>query len=610
MEVVLFTLGVTAFLLSMIGCMTFLDRKFRINPAFLPLIVSSAIAAAVFLGGLIGLLLPFSIAVLAAGWGLLVFFIIQAVRKKYAFEFLKNPGIVFFLAASLLMIPVLYGAHYYHYDNFSHWGTVLSEMQYFNSFPDARSIVNFRAYPPGTASFLYAFCKIAGQTEYSALLGQTVLCLSALSALFASVKKLLSWRFFATAFLSAALFSMLVYDDGTLHIYSLLVDALIAFVFLGGYMIITAERQNPVRCAFMLTPVTVFLVIIKANAVIFAAVLWIALIVIAIKDKSVGAGQKLIGIAAVLGSAGLYWIGWRIYRGIAYESVDFNLNLPKSLAGEAARRGSEYYSTLFSRLWEKLIDTGKIYTVLIIVLFALVLFSVFAFSGTRKTLKKCLLSMLLSLGIIVGYIGVLVFLYCFIIPAGEGIVLASFERYIMTPVIAACGISAIAFFDCAEASEKAAVTSGAATLRRIWALLPAVIMCVITFGQAKQLVVRPDFDSTQRGEVYAALTAGQRVIPRGSNTIMYNGARDRVDLYYYLMYYQLSSRGNYVVDMHYPDRIEQLGFLENYDYIIIAVNDGYIYQKLGEYNIEKKEGCCVYRIEKNESLVTAIVPAE
>ena len=106
MEVVLFTLGVTAFLLSMIGCMTFLDRKFRINPAFLPLIVSSAIAAAVFLGGLIGLLLPFSIAVLAAGWGLLVFFIIQAVRKKYAFEFLKNPGIVFFLAASLLMIPV------------------------------------------------------------------------------------------------------------------------------------------------------------------------------------------------------------------------------------------------------------------------------------------------------------------------------------------------------------------------------------------------------------------------------------------------------------------------------------------------------------------------
>jgi len=76
------------------------------------------------------------------------------------------------------------------------------------------------------------------------------------------------------------------------------------------------------------------------------------------------------------------------------------------------------------------------------------------------------------------------------------------------------------------------------------------------------------------------------------------------------MYYQLSSRGNYVVDMHYPERIEQLGFLENYDYIIIAVNDGYIYQKLGEYNIEKKEGCCVYRIEKNESLVTAIVPAE
>ncbi|UKI19996.1 MAG: hypothetical protein L6V89_01995 [Oscillospiraceae bacterium] len=118
--------------------------------------------------------------------------------------------------------------------------------------------------------------------------------------------------------------------------------------------------------------------------------------------------------------------------------------------------------------------------------------------------------------------------------------------------------------------------------------MPAVVMCIVTFGQAKQLVVRPDFDSTQRGEVYAALTAGQRVIPRGSNTIMYNGARDRVDLYYYLMYYQLSSRGNYVVDMHYPERIEQLEFLENYDYIIIAVNDGYIYQKLGEYNIEKK----------------------
>ena len=53
-------------------------------------------------------------------------------------------------------------------------------------------------------------------------------------------------------------------------------------------------------------------------------------------------------------------------------------------------------------------------------LLALALFSVFAFSTTRKPLKKCLLSMLLSLGIIVGYIGVLVFLYCFVMSADEG----------------------------------------------------------------------------------------------------------------------------------------------------------------------------------------------
>ena len=171
-----------AFAAGLCGWFCLVSDRIRLKPAFLPVVTLTSLTVILFTFGLFHQIHLASWGLFFAGLGLLVFYFVQAVRKRFSFSFLLSPGLIFFFVASALFIPILWGHHYYHYDNFSHWGTVLSEMLSFRDFPTAQTVVVFRDYAPGSTSFLYWFCTVIGTGEDVALMGQAMLSCAALSA--------------------------------------------------------------------------------------------------------------------------------------------------------------------------------------------------------------------------------------------------------------------------------------------------------------------------------------------------------------------------------------------------------------------------------------------
>lgn len=610
-------------MLSLCGGMA-LFQRLGLKSAFLPLVTVSSVSVLIFLGGVCRILYPAAMVVYAAGLICFCIFFGFAVARKFSFSFLKEPGTLFFFGSSLLLIPLLWNVLYFHYDNFSHWGTVLFEMLSFNSFPTEETIVVFRDYPTGTASFLYFFCKFTGQTEGISLIGQGMLCCAGLTGMFSGVKKWNSSRFFGRIFLCLALFSYLVFDDGTLHVYNLLVDALIAFLVLGGWFLCKEYRDDPSHAAVWLLPVVCFLCVIKSSAMLFALLLCGYLFVNLLRAwKRNGNIRRVAVLLPIAGGAGMY-LSWFAYTRFAYRPSlsastgaevsalgrnsgrAVTISLIQKLRGEVEARGGEFYRNLFRLMGRKLTDLSQVYVWVSLLLIFLTVFVCLILRKKKRSVKPFLCRALTGFFVYLFYILMLLLMYCFIMSPGESSYAAAFERYIITPLILWAGLVGIGAMDSLNA-----VLSGKRAVQWFSAIGIALLLLIPAWKGTVQLVVRPDFASIERGVVYPMLREGAEVLPRNARMAMYNGSRGRADLYYYLMCYELKSRACCVLECGQPETEDNLHHLESrFDYLILAVKDEWLFDRISEcgYEFQYREGCSVYRIESQDFGSAKILP--
>ncbi|MBQ8536534.1 MAG: hypothetical protein IJ461_03920, partial [Clostridia bacterium] len=196
---------------------------FHVTCEFVPAILGSCVIVWVTAGGMLGFLD-------AAVWsfnGLGVLMLLCVGLKK---RFRRNSDRRFPMALGLLLFLGILLAVYLndkkltHYDNFSHWGTIVKSMVLERALPGRdSSLITFQSYPPGSAVFIYYILQGIGWSESHALIAQGLLIISFALALLAGMpqQKKLLWL---AVFLGFSLF--LCFNYVTIH--DLLVDALLA----------------------------------------------------------------------------------------------------------------------------------------------------------------------------------------------------------------------------------------------------------------------------------------------------------------------------------------------------------------------------------------------
>ncbi len=605
MSVLLTVLRWVVFMASLCGWFCLTVHLTKLKPAFVPVVTLCSLTVLLFTFGALHLLQIGAWILFFAGIGLLLFYVSFACGKRFSFSFILSPGMVFFLVASAVFIPLLWGVNYYHYDNFSHWGTVLSEMLYFHDFPTAQTVVVFRDYAPGTASFLYWFCSVVGQSEDIALMGQALFSCAALSPLFFRVRKVRSFRFFAYALLSLVLTCLLVYDDGTLQIYNLLVDALMGFLAISVWFLREEYREKPLFAWGVMTPVLTFLILVKSNAVLLL-VLFALLLFYDSRKADLSEWKRWLFLMPFVG-VGIWTYVWKIYRDMTYgaptDSYKFN-----GFVATFEERGLDFYGKILRLFWDKVTDFSKIYVVVFVVLNLLTVVVLLLLRYRKKNCRYLFRSWLISNAFIVGYAVALMFMYGFIMAVGEAQNLAAFERYIMTPAILFTAILSEAVF-----TTFYDILSPRPLSVRWFPVCVSLLLFSLVSGHAVQLVSRPDFSETERGKVQAVLQQAAEVIPRNSKVAMCNGERGRRDLYYYLMMYELKTRACFDLDLGFPEYSipTDVKMLRDYEYLVISSKHYLVLQELTRagFEVQWEKDCFVYRI-KNANGTLFLYPAD
>ena len=162
---------------------------------------------------------------------LVVIFLFMKVhtKKLIVWKLVLTPGFTFFLLFSGFFFVALKGRMLYEWDEFTHWGLVVKNMDYFDVLGSSSVTTTwFRGYPPATALFQYFFVKLGRPFTESYLFRAIDFWIV---ALLASSFKNTSWehkalipiRFVALLFIPT-IFSDRVYS-------SIYVDALLGIVF-------------------------------------------------------------------------------------------------------------------------------------------------------------------------------------------------------------------------------------------------------------------------------------------------------------------------------------------------------------------------------------------
>ncbi|NBJ67790.1 hypothetical protein [Adlercreutzia caecimuris] len=440
-------------LMELMGYVSAICACVRIQSSFVPAVVTTTITLFVFSGGMLGCL---DAAVLVAHIGGIVLFICSIVLRKLRNAFLRvlrDPGIVFFCVGAVLIFVLLPNATYSHYDDFSHWGTIVKDMFSSHSFPGDGSTVSriglFANYPPATASFVYWADSLLKYTEGHAIVAQNILLLSALSALFGGIRRPLFAGEIVLCTMIALGFLFVIGDSFPLFL-SLLTDIVMGALVVAAISLVVFNRYKLLRSALLATPVIVVAAFVKDNGKLYLALFLLALVALLLvqrksqiaqlgKRKAFWKGLLCVAIPSVVFLVLNTMWGMHVDSAFAagFDSGKFAVSAEKLLQGPTqsivAVAKRVMYEAFFLKLSRSAIFWG-LNTVVILILVV---------EWRRGAIRSDLACFaLIGNGAIFITCFALVILYSFFMPAAESKAeLAGFTRYYGTALLIFYGLA-------------------------------------------------------------------------------------------------------------------------------------------------------------------------
>lgn len=191
---------------------------------------------------------------------------IRRHRWRCFISLIATPGILVFLFSTLVIWFLSRGLYFHRWDEFSHWGLVITEMVRTHALPTPGGNVLFLDYPPGTALFQYFVAQLIGYTESNIYFAQGLLLVSSATVLLQNYE----WKRenFSNIFMTSSLLFLSIFyfkfQPLILH-----VDLVLSFIF-GASLSIIFLTKNRVRSLWQLFPIVLCLPLIKQAGLLLA----------------------------------------------------------------------------------------------------------------------------------------------------------------------------------------------------------------------------------------------------------------------------------------------------------------------------------------------------
>ena len=551
--------------------------RWRFNPAVIPIFVFSAVTVIVYGAGLLNIM-PLMIKVIFL-IGLLsaFYYIYLSWKRKVNIISIFTPSTVIFLISLVIILLSLRGVISSHYDDFSHWGLIIKEMFNVNGLPDGRTTVDFKNYPPGSATFIYFVLSIVGYAESYALMAQAFLISSALTVLFIFSKWSNPGRIVITLVTAITLLS----HHGT-YIYTLLVDGLLGFVSLAIIIIAFYYRTDWRKSLAVNAPILILLILIKDSGKIFflmniCVILWFVIKNLyhdetIEKKRSKAIAMSVLIVLVLPLSFNFLWGKYvdKVYQGYNYNKFAITsgniLNVDKS---------EEFIENLGPMLLESSINLDSPGIKSLLILNCLAIATILCFALLHKKISKQLIASMIYVNTAYFfYIMSLFLMYLLLMPENEAERLAGFGRYLATITIYCSGILMVALSNVwtnESTSKKRKIVKG----------ICLVVMGILFFyplgDNFKNMIKnKPNLEESIRWKIkghYHRLINAQA---SGSHVLYYSpkSFEDRGYLEVILKYEQLNRHYSVIRSINTDDEINVFHErLDTADYVVIVDED-------------------------------------
>ncbi|MGF1983259.1 MULTISPECIES: hypothetical protein [Lactococcus] len=423
------------FLLSMLGYSSFVRIKTHIPKYFIYIGVISFQVILLFLASLYNYLPEMSIIIYFIGLGLFIYLV--TLNKSVFTAIFDNIsiisiGMLFYL---LVYIISLWNLKLTHYDNFTHWATIVKFLFIENRLPEATdTIITYNNYPIGSSLYLYYISKFVGFTDGILMIGQFLMITAAQYSLFNTVKD--KRRILPNAIIFSS-FGIITYLNFSIRYDNLLVDLLIAVITISAISIIYDYNQNYLQYSILLSLVLSLLVMIKASALLFVIITVIIFLIYYGKNLKYNRSLKYYLSPLFLTLPFILNKVWSLHVKAVFGKMVIKKHelssgsLSKIMEGKITENQivilKQYIKTVFSFETKSTIQISIIF----LVSFVLILFFGFKYKKWSHNILIFSVNLLVSL---LYYIGNLI-MYLTAMPYQEAKYTAGFERYVLTVIV-------------------------------------------------------------------------------------------------------------------------------------------------------------------------------
>lgn len=351
-------------------------------------------------------------------------------KLKSKIEEIATPGLLVYIMLYFSFIFLNSGRIFEDVDEFNHWGLIVKNMYMYNAYGTVeKSIIRYNEYPPFTATFQYILLNIRGDYfEDLIIISQNILYLSMIIPICQKINlKSLSKLLFVIPVI--ILIPLIFYEEFYVNI---LVDGFLGVLFALGLFIIYSDDSKTYKNIFLSLIITA-LSLTKTTGIVFAVLLLLFEIINRLMKKEPIKYVALVSICPIILTSCWY---------LKVDGTNKNWNFEKVWKDETSESiPGEFESTVLKRYVSafgnrNVIDEKNlsiIITLLLLSVYSMYLYHQFETEQKKKNYKFFLIC--IGVSFVTWGIGLL-WMYMTIFTEEEALILASFDRYFSTMLLA------------------------------------------------------------------------------------------------------------------------------------------------------------------------------
>lgn len=400
------------------------------------IVVMSCQVAILYLSSLVNILFPASLMIYFLG---ILLFIYSSVKAKGLTigNLLKHTnfvtfGMLFYIG---IYIVTLWNQSLLHYDNFTHWATIVKFLYLEDRLPAvADRIISYNTYPVGSSLYLYYITKYVGFSDGIMLVGQFLIIAAAQFTIFGVVKD--RRRLLPNAIIFAS-FGVMTYLNFSIRFNNLLVDLLIAVLAISAISILFLQEYDFFQSSFLISIILAFLVLVKTSALFFVICIIMSHMMTSIQNDEYEKNVKFYLSSLLLFIPIIFNQLWGthvkdVFAGMASKKHEI---VAGSIASVLEGNLSTDQHIILSHYIKTVFSIHTLTSLQIIVIFSSFILFTLIIGIKFKIWKTNLIVLSTSvLMTILYYFGNLI-MYLTAMPVEEAKRIAGFERYILTIIV-------------------------------------------------------------------------------------------------------------------------------------------------------------------------------